>query len=348
MARSNQPPWTVRAEEILSDGEWHDGMALCRDIERLITPGVALRHQEEIRTSKKIKELVEAGLDPSGEDLERKIERRTGTLIAMGKRAITQKVLHNRLRQGTWVTEPSPLPERAWAQGGWRIRSVVATRSSVRELSRRYRVAPPAVRELILREPAIPHVFVGEGDRVLMVDAEHLPALEARLEERKVEVARRRSAASKETRRRAREAPVTSYSLTEVADQLGTTNESLKAALVHAPRGVLIQRGRVTRIPIEQLPKVAALFQTWMDARPERASKAMKAARRRGRHHNAEHPEHPEHPQHPHALEPTAPTPQFADPELTENYARYRAGETGLRETVFAGMREAFHSAEEV
>lgn len=42
-------PLTVRALELLEDGQWHDREAILRELMRLITPGVAFRVNETAR-----------------------------------------------------------------------------------------------------------------------------------------------------------------------------------------------------------------------------------------------------------------------------------------------------------
>lgn len=42
-------PVLSKALEILSDGEWHDREEVIREVQKLVTPGIAYRHMEEAR-----------------------------------------------------------------------------------------------------------------------------------------------------------------------------------------------------------------------------------------------------------------------------------------------------------
>lgn len=298
MARVTQPSWSLRAEELLADGEWHDGLSICREVEKLITPGLALRQAEARRNDAK----------------ERVRERRETTLIAMGKRSITQKMVHNRVRSGSWELDPAEPRENAWTEGGWRVRDAASRRLSVRELSGKYRVGPKALRTLILQEPALP---LRQAGRIIWIDRDQLPQLEERIQAYKDQAPQRRSAGSARGRETRRHMPQPGIALSVIARELGLAPESAKDALAMDPNFPVERVGRITRVPYEHVVAFGELVEKW------------RAAGGRGRPR-------------------LSPTPHFEDPHLTDLYARYRAGETALREEVFAGMRDAYHSAEEV
>ncbi len=76
-------PQLARAYELLSDGEWHDREVILREIAKVITPGIAVRHTEVVRlTSGK-------GVAPA----ERKKPRSQEFLIASGKRSLARATL---------------------------------------------------------------------------------------------------------------------------------------------------------------------------------------------------------------------------------------------------------------
>ncbi len=76
-------PQLERAYELLSDGEWHDREVILREIAKVITPGIAVRHAEVVRrTSGK-------GVAPA----ERKKPRSQEFLIASGKRSLARSAL---------------------------------------------------------------------------------------------------------------------------------------------------------------------------------------------------------------------------------------------------------------
>lgn len=76
-------PQLARAYELLSDGEWHDREVILREIVKVITPGIAVRHAEMVRkTSGK-------GVAPA----ERKKPRSQEFLIASGKRSLARQTL---------------------------------------------------------------------------------------------------------------------------------------------------------------------------------------------------------------------------------------------------------------
>lgn len=312
MPRVTATAWTLKAYELLADGEWHDGLAICREVEKQIIPGVALRTTESLRLRKRL------ARDPEAEDTDRVKERREATLIAMGKREITRRMVNGRLAAGSWETDPSPLPEAGWREGGWQLRDVTVLQASPRELSRQLRAEPQTLRKLILQEPALRHRVAG---KVLYLWKSELPLLEERLVAFRAEAGVRRGARSRAAHEARRNAVKTHISLTEASERLGVSFSAVRSTVDELPDFPLIRRGSITYMPVDQVENLRRLVQEW----------AARSPRRRA------------------SVRPVAPPPPtFDDAELTDTYGRYLSGETELREEVYAGMRRAFHEAPEV
>jgi hypothetical protein len=80
-------PQSVRATELLADGEWHDREKVMAEIAKVITPGIAIRHAEQVRLG-----AGTAGSAPK----ERVKPRSQDFLIASGKRSLARIALRTK------------------------------------------------------------------------------------------------------------------------------------------------------------------------------------------------------------------------------------------------------------
>lgn len=302
-SRATAPQWSVKADEILADGQWHDGMQLVREIEKTVTPGVALRRVESYRQSRL------RARDKEGQD--RKTAPPERRLIAMGQRAITQSFILSRVRRGSYVTDPSPIPEDGWrGQGGWMIRDARVQRTAYSVLAERYSISHTTARSLIFMDPPIPH---RRTKRRIEIEDRDVPLFEARVEEYRRQALERRSARSLAAHERRRQARPDRLALSIVARQFGIAPSTGSALKKLTPGLGWIEAGRVTYLPLDRVPDFEVVVEAY---------------KLTGRGHNRGDL-----------------VPAFKNEKLAELFQRYMAGERDLREEVFAQMRRAYDEA---
>jgi hypothetical protein len=146
-------PSTVRALEILSDGEWHDGKEIVREMEKKVTPGVAFRKAETDRAIMSRRR--------NGEALERRRQLSNDALIAIGKRAKVRTAIAAMHRRGRWEIEPWPLPENAYRTGAFRIRDTSAHLVTFSELLARHGLHNRQLRKLMDQDPPVERIIQG-------------------------------------------------------------------------------------------------------------------------------------------------------------------------------------------
>lgn len=267
MARITQPNYSVRADEILADGEWHDGLEFMRDIERKILPGIAIRHNEKMR----VRAALRRGSERAAE--ERQYALSDEAQKAAGKRSLSTILVHGRVRFGAWEVDPWPVPENGWKQGGWKLRRII--RHAPHALASRYGLAPETVRALILQEPAIPHDRRGPK---LTIREEALPQLEGRIETYRSEAGERRRKASLEwVAAHAHDEP-THLSLRQLSKRDHIAPLAARKICEAHPELQWRRRGNATELPLEELPKWDKLVAEYLAGGAERRSAA---ARRR-------------------------------------------------------------------
>lgn len=169
-SRTTTTAWYLRAQELLADGEWHDGRSLLLEAGKVITPGVAQRQTERLRVA-------------SGGPAQRTRPLPLGRQIEQGKRYLLTEMVRMRVKAGTWETEPpypfrrsmfDPDPDKAW-----RVRLLRGTAFlSVPEVADRFGVNPATLRKLI-RAGGLPAENVGtKGREMLRIHADDLPLYE--------------------------------------------------------------------------------------------------------------------------------------------------------------------------
>lgn len=155
--RRDEQPYVTKANQILSDGEWHDGLTVVKEAEKAIPPGPAHRYNETVR------ELSSARRN-GGQAKDRARDTEMEKTVTGGRRAMLRKLVHDYVRGGSWECRPWPLPPGAWRTGGWEVRDVRAGRIALSALITRpeLRVSVERLRTLVLQEPALPHTVAGK------------------------------------------------------------------------------------------------------------------------------------------------------------------------------------------
>lgn len=261
MARRYKAPEAERLEELLSDGEWHDGLTVVREAEKRITPGVAERRCEDdrARTAQK---------DENGKPVPRVKDVPLSTKIRIGKRSIMRSLVRARLRDGAFEIDPNPIPSDGWKAGGWKVRDLRVTRIAAMDVAKKLHTSIETLRDLLTQDPPIQVVHVG---RVTYLRHEQIPELEERLEASREDLSQRRSAKSREVARLRREAPAQRLSLNQLADQCGLAHESCRQVRHTLAKDLPWKEvGRVTYLPIEHLPAWEAAVQQWDHERSQR------------------------------------------------------------------------------
>lgn len=107
-------PHMKRAAEILADGQWHNRDVVIEEMIKLIPPGQAIRHSEEVRLRKR-QARIAAGL-PVRDTPQRATDRSTTFLVRTGARSLAMRFLNasrrieaERREDGTtWVRMREP------------------------------------------------------------------------------------------------------------------------------------------------------------------------------------------------------------------------------------------------
>lgn len=321
--------WSRRADELMAHGEWVDGRLLYLEMEKLIPPGMAYRRSERAREGSVRCRVCGAPRPATHQGHtftpgERSRQRGTDFLIDIGKRLILQSVVHARVEDQAWEVEPWPIPENGWQTGAWRARDLRRTRASLTQLASRYRVSKPVVLQLVMADPPLPSIT--RGSTTYYSD---LPEFESRVRaHRERSKAKRQESLTLAAQRKLADRS-TKVALSKLAQRSHITVRSARQ-IAEGLTDLPWKKGRrVWFLPVEHLPAWDAALAAWLAGRPERhaAASRLGAANRRAKRE----------------LEAT---PQFEDPELTDTFARYMAGEKNLKDDVYARMQEAYHRAD--
>lgn len=149
-ARKVMALWVARAEELLADGEWMDGRAFVKEVEKAIPPGPAGRVAEESRRG--------------GSKM---VLRRQ---IAVGKRAIVQTLVNARVANHSWEVDPWPIPPNGWRIGGWRLRHARVGYMALTAAAQQLGMAKETANRLVDEDPPIPLRQVGSRKRLIRIE----------------------------------------------------------------------------------------------------------------------------------------------------------------------------------
>jgi hypothetical protein len=264
--RKESHPWIIKAEELLADGAWHDGLTVMREVEKTILPGVAVRRNEMER-------FLSARRRGSSSS-ERVKERETAALIAMGKLGLMQTMVHSRIRAHSWQVNPWPMPEGGWHMGGWEVRDLRRIRLALTQAATRLNCVPETLRKLLAEHPELE---CGQVGRVLYVY--DLAGLEKVVAQYKAERSQQRGKILRDVAERIRSEPVDKFALTTLAGRSHISDETARKLQKSSPQLPWIHRGRSTYLPIDYLPHWEGLVQKWRAGKFERRSNASRAMR---------------------------------------------------------------------
>jgi hypothetical protein len=121
--RSNVQPWAAAVEDILADGDWHDGRRALIQGMKLIEPGVAQRAAEKERTQR------------TGAPADRARRLPVEEQIRIGKRRMMANVVAGRLRNGYWESDPPYPLGNIWAGPDFKLRDTRATLLSMSQIA---------------------------------------------------------------------------------------------------------------------------------------------------------------------------------------------------------------------
>jgi hypothetical protein len=320
-----------RADEILADGEWHDGRELIREMEKKIAPGVALRHAEaDRRRSLRTRH---------GEDRDPDDGRPVPDLIRGGKRAIVRILVANRIRDRTWEADVWPVPELGWSIGGWKIRDLRPRRGSVGALATRFGVHRHRILDAIAAEPPVTTEQVGKVTYIY-----DLPEVERRLFRPTAEMTLAIEEAARARLAAQREAVLTAdrVKFSDLALYSGIgADTAAKLRDEHLDDLAWETRGRVMYLPASELPKWTAIVEEFHAGSYQRRSAASLATNERLRR-EGRRPLGPKS-----AAYVAEQVPEFSDSALNDAYRAYRGGDTGRRSEAYDHFRRAFHAADE-
>lgn len=230
--------WIQEGDDLLADGQWHEGLDVMETMGRAIQPSVALRRVENVR-----KRLggPEDRVRPMNET----------ALVLMGRRSMVQAFMHGRVSYGSWEIRPWPMPEGGWNGSGWQVRDLRVTRMSVAELEKHCHITGGKIRELITQKPPLEHTVRGS---LMYLPTSQLPALEERIEIYKAQSRERRRAGAR-LRWDQPQPPPTELSIRQLTKRSG-----IGVAAVHAIRGAnfdlhWVRRGKALCLPVSQLPR---------------------------------------------------------------------------------------------
>jgi hypothetical protein len=258
-------PWGAAADDLLADGEWHDGRAVIRAMDTKIPPGVASRQAEENRERAQRVRGGQAG--------DRREPRTTAVLIVFGKRSITRATINGRIRSGAWEVRPWPLPRRGWRSQSWEVRDIRQGRVTVSRLARQYGLAVTMARGLVMQEPALSHTMAG---RVMYVS--DTAAFAERLTEYRSGTVEQQCAArtgyAANLRRERIDSGGELVALTHLARRCGIAPRTAQKVREANPDLPWVMRGRWTLLPVADLPRWEEAVNAWHATVGERRTAA--------------------------------------------------------------------------
>lgn len=270
MSRRAKQLWIQDADQLLEDGEWHDGSEWRHAIEKRITPGVAVRHLENVRARQAARRLGVTRDQAPARSKPLSMEAQ----VAAGKRDLIRVFLNDRVRLKIYEVTPWPLPPEQWSQGGWALRLI--QRYTPGSLEKRYGIAAEKIRELILDEPPLRHRALG-GHRIQILAAE-LPELDRRVEIYKAGSRQRRQQAAQQrwTDWHAGEPQFISATDLGRRSQMSTTTVA-RLLVEHSQLGA-VQSGRVWRLPLTRLEAWDAVVLAYKSTAVGRKAEQLRAA----------------------------------------------------------------------
>lgn len=262
MVNRYRVPWAQRLDELLADGQWHDGLTVVREAEKLITPGVARRRTEGDRVRMTVK--------AHGEERPRLREMSTSRIIAIGKRATMRSLVTARVRDGAYEIDPRPLPRGSWACGDWKIRDLRTDRMPISVVAARYQTTVPVLRQLIQDAD----ITVEQVGRITYVPTTCLDHVAQLVEEHRVALLDKRRAALQLAAARRGQVTQTHLALSRLASLSRISQHSAARIVDLNPDMPWKREGRKTLLPIEAVEQWNRAVQAWNADRHDRRIRA--------------------------------------------------------------------------
>lgn len=191
--------WADKADQIMSDAQWHNGPKLIRELMRRVPAGLALREIEAERViaraggSDAVEELaLENPDEPRAlllhrlrEEHPRRSRMSEDALIEAGQGKIIRSLVRERIRNGRWETRNLEWPptREQWRKGDWEVRDTHSLMRTITALSDSYGMAVETLRRVIT-DCGIPTISSG---RVTRVHLDHIVDLDRAVEKFKSE-----------------------------------------------------------------------------------------------------------------------------------------------------------------
>jgi len=250
IVRGTSQPWAMRADELLADGAWHEGLTVIREAEKRIIPGVAMRYMDRIRE----KSAREKGRDkPYNPDLS------VAAQIQAGKIKLMRVLFSNRMACGSWETNPAHVPMDMFLTREWQLRDLRRQQRSIAEIAHFYHLSKGVILGMLLSDPPVPYTELPHG-RYVHVD--HLPVIAAKVKVYEAGRFKRRSIASTKSRavanRITAEDPPTQISMRQARALYGFDCTIATRIVQDNPDLGWVRKGRYIYIPVDLLPDVEA------------------------------------------------------------------------------------------
>lgn len=172
--------WSDKADEILSDGEWHNGPDLVWDLMKMVPAGLALRELEADRVitrigSEAIEELARENPDEPRtlllhrlrEELPRRSQWSDDALIQSGRQRLVRMAVRERVRSGRWEIRGLEWPpsREQWRKGDWELRDAYTQSRTLSQLASDYGMELDTLRKVIT-DYGIPVIKKGRITRI--------------------------------------------------------------------------------------------------------------------------------------------------------------------------------------
>lgn len=207
--------WADKADQIMSDAQWHNGPKLVWELMKRVPAGLALRELEAERViaraggSDAIEELLQENPGESRalllhrlrEEHPRRSQRMSeDALIEAGQAKIIRSLVRERLRNHRWESRNLEWPptREQWRKGDWDLRDTHSLMRTLSQMADDYAMSTETLRRVI-NDYGIPAVSNG---RVLRVHIDHIVDLDRAVEKFKSELRIARTRALLEVRRR--------------------------------------------------------------------------------------------------------------------------------------------------
>lgn len=207
--------WADKADQIMTDAQWHNGPKLVWELMKRVPAGLALRELEAARVTSRaggweaIEELLQENPDEPRpvllhrlrqEHPRRSTRMSEDALVEAGQAKIIRAMVREKLRSGRWEIRGIEWPptREQWRKGDWDLRDTRSLTRTLTQLADGYAMSTETLRRVI-NDYGIPTVSSG---RVLRVHIDHIGDLDRAVEKFRSELRIARTRSLLEDRRR--------------------------------------------------------------------------------------------------------------------------------------------------